>query len=160
VLGLMDAVFRLRAVVEVPGYHNLQEFTGDWQTLITNYLSWVQVEDSYEFSWLRGARAPYASASALRSRMEQLYQAVVEQDKIQYLAVKTQGDWLDTHALLVIDAYPIENGYGFDVVDSASSQLEHLRYKDGDENLEYLIPFLQRDDDYRLIEAALKNYCR
>ncbi len=162
VLVILEQVFRMHTVVEVPGYSNLYDFSQDWEHYFMEYLSWVQLQDTLYMEWVRGIRPNTMSPATLHIKADQIHEAVTK-GKIQYLALKTSNSKTYTHAALVVHSVKTRTGYRFFIVDSKSDPGEAARpldYEYGTSTLDTWVPYLQFDEDYSKIKMAIQWYCR
>ena len=148
------------AIVDVPGYSDLQTFSIDFHNEIQAKLNEWQV---VEGDWMRGLAGRTSEApDRLASRMDELYQRVVVNQELVYQKLQLPG--ITSHAWLVIHMVRESNGYLLTVADSNSLTLNTRRYTRGSTQMMYgdkgFVPYIEFQDELRSLEQVVRNHCR
>ncbi|WP_246845331.1 hypothetical protein [Bdellovibrio sp. NC01] len=158
---IIDAIIANDAVVEIPGYKNLYEFSIDYHQQIQSALNRWQISEGIAFGWLRGLSGKTRVApDVLKSMMDELYQEV-RSGRIAYQKLQIPG--IMAHAWLVVDMWKTNLGYDFEVVDSNTREVYKVHYQKGMTHLnEYnSVPYTGRNSaNYSSYTSAKKNYCK
>jgi hypothetical protein len=162
-LQIIDNVFRLKTVEVIPGFSNFQQFSHAFEKMITQYLSYIQVEDTAYFTFWRGVRPGRVSAAFIQNQAERIYRRVAIDDKVQYVALKGLSHWYESHAWLMVGAVRSESKIDFYYLDSNDSPQitpNKFTFTLGESTLNNLVPYLQYDSDFWSIDMAVSRYCR
>jgi len=173
--AIIRSLIQRNTVVVIPGYDDLQLFTGDYRHLIQTELEQWQIRDGFlNQAWIRGISGRSSlSARALKSQMDKIYSrftdATADQD-VLWLLLQIKG--IVSHASLLVGMTPTANGgYHLEMVDSNVPQgIVTYEYQNGDtsltpdsplgyENSFSMVPYLGYDQDLTRIHRALRNYC-
>ncbi len=158
---IISDIISSKAVVEVPGYHNLYEFSSDYHQEIQSALNRWQIGDGLAFGWLRGLTgSSHVAPSKLKSMMDELYQEV-KSGHVTYQKLQIPG--IQAHAWLVVDMSKTASGYDLEVVDSNYRDIRTIHYQKGMTHLnEYnAVPYTSRNaSPYNAYASAKSNYCR
>ncbi|MDG0816822.1 hypothetical protein [Bdellovibrio svalbardensis] len=150
-----------RAVVEVPGYHNLYEFSTDYHREIQSALNRWQIGEGIAFGWLRGITGrTRVEPGTLKVMMDELYQEV-KRGHVTYQKLQIPG--IMAHAWLVVDMNKTLMGYDLEVIDSNYRDIRTIHYQKGMTHLnEYnSVPYTSRNSSpYQAYAYAKSNYCR
>lgn len=151
------------AIVEIPGFKNLWDFSEYYQAEFQTVLDQWQIVDGILFAgWLRGISGEVdVPPEVLKTGMDQLYEMVVLQKQVTYQKLQIPG--IVAHSWLVVDMLPIEKGYLLTVVDSNYSLPYQVFYQEGQTHLNNYraVPYTSRNTmDMWGYELAQKRYCR
>lgn len=155
-----------KAVVEVPGYNGLYNFSKDYKKEIRSALTAWQVADgTLGLGFIRGISGESEVApDVLKRMMDELYDQVVNGKQVVYQKLQMKG--LAAHSWLVIHMRKTETGYSMDVVDSAIDGRSIIHYRYGDTTLwtgdakDRVVPYTSRNSAaYRAYKWAAKAYC-
>jgi hypothetical protein len=163
------------AVVTIPGYRDLADFSRDFQREIQSELDAWQLRDSFiNQAYVRGisGRAHYGKVGRLKRRLDRVYS--------QYVAAKKKGDllWImlqmrgiGSHSsLLHAMEARADGGYHLEVVDSNFPE-EMVVYEVRPDDLEMMpanvdvgsyyasVPFVGYSRDLGRIHRAIRRYC-
>jgi hypothetical protein len=170
---IMDLI-AMKKVVEIPGYRNFHEFTGEFEKEIIGALAEWQILDGAKLApvidGLSGST--HEPAVALRERMDQTYDRMLRKKAILWQQLILPG--IGTHSWLLLDIQPIREGnadnpfivkgYKLAILDSNSpSRVITPSYHFGDSSISFygekMIPVTDHDDELPKFEDALREYC-
>ena len=161
-----ELVMRLRrgeAIVDIPGYTNLSNFSYDYADEIQERLEAWQLSDGVlRFQWVRGLSGTSSVAPAeLERGMDDLYRRV-QRGEIVYQMMQFDGPL--AHAWLVVDMVPTPQGYNFNVVDSIFAARTAHSYRRGQRsftrNGDPFVPYTQHTDEEARLRELLRRECR
>jgi len=151
-------------VVEIPGYHGFQEFSGAWQNLLTRLLErWQITQGVLGFGWIDGLGTDHVSASSLAKEMKKLYSDVVTKNHIVFSVLKFPG--VEAHAWLIVNmTQRFDGGYDLSVLDSNLGGIQTFTYTPGMTSFTQLydepyVPRIYRESDYSTYAKRIKAYC-
>jgi hypothetical protein len=152
------------AVVEVPGYRNLEEFSRDYESMIQSRLqSWQREEGILKFAWIKGLKGAVAlTPDSMKSNMDYLYADVMKSHRMTWVKIQVKG--IGTHAWLIVSMTPVAGG-GYDLVvaDSNRRGALEVQYRYGDSQLSTSVgmgvPTLGEYKDFYKVSNAVRRYC-
>ncbi len=184
---IIDQLIAMSAPVEIPGYADLDAFTADFVDAISDAFNawmlkdWFALHSTNDYALDKSSEDP----AALQSRMEALYDRLLQQPQILFLRIHmTSFGPFDSHALLLTRISPLRGapvpgnpfaaltpvGYQLSVIDSnfpkAVSTLSYrfgdntIRYCDPDGDCDNLIPYVDWDSDLARIDDAIAAFCK
>jgi len=145
VSNIVSTLMDESAVVTIPGYENVYDFTKDNQATIQSMLNAWERKDtiSHPGKWIAGIfKKSSLAPNVMKGRMDQIYSAFQEakqNNKIIFMRLKATGGE-GIHASLLYDMQPLEDGgYHIQAVDSNyAGEIISYEYKMGDVNLDPL----------------------
>lgn len=152
-LLLIDAIIFGQAIVYVPGYKNLREFSVAYEKEITEALSRWKSRDNLSLNWLAGLVAPLnPSPKILQKSLDATYAKVQGEKKITYWVLQTKGI-MEAHSFLVAKMEKSAGGYWVKGVDSnvvgktfPALYYPHMQVPDFREtNSEAFVKYLERN---------------
>lgn len=157
---IIQAIRQGAAIVNVPGYSDLQTFSIDFQAEIQAALNQWQVSEG---DWMRGLRGrPSEAADRLAARMDELYGLVMGQRELVYQKLQLPG--ITAHAWLVVHMEKEANGYLLTVADSNYLTLKKFRYTRGSTQMMYgsngFVPYTEFQDELARLKRVVQNHCR
>lgn len=152
----------LSAVVEIPGYSSLSEFSHDWESTIQKLLeAWQRNDGIWRLAWIRGLyNSATPNAQKMERTMEELFEDVESGHRITYLKVQIPG--IPSHAWLITSAVKTDEGYDLQVIDSNYLDTQTYHYKHGDAHLsvyDNAMPYIEQMKDFAPIDEAIAAYC-
>jgi hypothetical protein len=168
------------AVVEIPGFRNLMEFSSAYREELTvelNAMAYRAIPEGAS----RVGDASSTTAEDLRARMDQLYARRFEDRQIVFLRTKAAGmHLLSSHSWLLLDMEPVfgeplpgnpmaatrKVGYRLKIIDPNYPTPVLIDYKQGDTALrdprenKATLPYPFYDDDIPAFRSAIREYCR
>ncbi len=109
----------MKAVVQIPGFKNIYEFSSYYENEIESVLGKWQLTDSFlYFQWVRGIfGTSKVNSENYKKRMRKIYQEVKNSEYIIWSMLQLAG--LDTHSYLILEMEALgEDKYNFKVIDS------------------------------------------
>ena len=166
--GIKDIVKAIRKgkkVVEIPGFHNMRDFSYQNAGAIQRELDkWQKSDGILRQQWIVGlAGTSNTTASKLEKKMNELYQYVNVEGNIAYEKLQIKG--IDAHAWLVSDVVKTSRGYDIKVLDSNYQRTEKYSYKRGMTSFYHsyygnFVPYLERKREYKKVLKVVKKYCK
>jgi hypothetical protein len=160
-------VSRLRtgsAVVEIPGYHNLKEFSEDWEDTIQWHLNDWQIFDGFiGQSWINAlAGKTKVTPNKLKSIMEETFKRVNQDKEVVFHKLQLPG--IPAHAWLVVKMEKTENGYRLKVIDSNYRYKKFHLYERGDgsfytSSYKNFVPYVDYTNEEKKLRKVVSNYC-
>lgn len=148
-------------VSEIPGYHNLSEFSRDWEKDIQDYLNaWEKREGIVGAGWIRGLLGTYIMApERLKAMMDRIYEEVEGRKNIAYVKLQLPG--IDSHAELVVHMKRTDFGYVLYVVDSnrPGYVISHIYLNGSRQGMYCGGVYIEEIGAMRKIRRAINDYC-
>lgn len=162
-LALGNGLGRM-AVVEVPGFNNLLEFSRAYRRELVRYFERWQVREGVVLgSWAyRGlAGASRNSARRLERRMDRLFELVEGKNQIVY--VKLQMPGVVSHSWLVTGMEKTGDGYVLEFLDSNYIGKRRYKYIQGMRHFgtqrRPFVPYIEYQNEISRAKRAIRRYC-
>jgi len=161
---LIHAIRSGSAIVDVPGYSDLQTFSIDFQNEIQKKLEeWQTADGIGRGDWIRGLQGRTSENPAkLATMMDELYQRVMVKQELVYQKLQLPG--ITSHAWLVIHMVKEANGYLLTIADSNYLTLKTKRYTRGSTQMMYgnngFVPYTEFSDELVNLEKVVSQACR
>lgn len=162
---LIKKIRKGKEVVTIPGYKNLNSFSYDYRNQIQKELEKWQIVDGFvNQQWVVGLwGGTHKPAAKLKKWMDNLYKYVETEGNIAYQKVQIKG--IDAHAWLVKSMTKTRYGYTLHVLDSNSTQIRHIYYREGNTSIYDawygdIIPYTGRKLELKRLKRAVKKYCK
>lgn len=148
------------AIVDVPGYSDLQTFSIDFKNEIQKKLNEWQVAEA---DWVRGLQGRTSeNPDKLATMMDELYQRVMVKKEVVYQKLQLPG--ITSHAWLVIYMVKETNGYLLTVADSNFLSLKTRRYTRGSTQMMYgdkgFVPYIEFTEESDQLQRVVQSYCQ
>lgn len=165
---IKDLIVKIRegkSVIQIPGYHNFEEFSSENQKLIQQELNDWQIYDGVVLgSWIDGLKGDTKiKADILSQMMKDVHDYVAVKKKIAYQKLQIKG--ITSHAWLVVGMRKNESGFDLGYLDSNSPRMSlNYSYKDGDTSFFIkgygnFVPYLEFKREEERITAAGRSFC-
>ncbi len=157
----------MSAIVEVPGYANLRDFSRDFQGLIQERLErWQVLDGLLGFAWVDGAMGDTElPADEMKDEMNILFMDTYKSQALSFLKLQLPG--ISAHAWILVSMIPTATGFDFYVIESnAPTQNIKTHYEYGDTHLSMpynsswtFVPSLDFEADLDKIAESLREAC-
>ena len=165
VAEIVKAIRKGKEVVEIPGYHNMREFSYQNAGAIQRELEkWQKSDGIIRQQWLIGlAGTSSTTVKKLEKKMKELYQYVKVEGNIAYEKLQIKG--IDAHAWLVADMVKTSRGYDLKVLDSNYQRTHKYTYTRGMTSFYHsyygnFVPYRERKREYKKTLKVVKKYCK
>jgi hypothetical protein len=151
-------------VVEIPGYSNLDSFSGEWWNVIQKKLDeWQMVDGFLKQSWIKGlSGSTHLKPAKLKLKMDALFNEVENDHRITWVMLQIPG--IAAHAWNIVHIKEFDGGYELDVIDSNYPRTNStFWYMNGADTLSTIygatIPYVGRQKDFARFASAADRYC-
>lgn len=157
----------MNKIVTIPGYPDFYSFTkehqGPTQKMLNN---WQQYDGVFNMEWRRGISGRTSMpAGELQKQMTSVFDFFKSSPLPVWVMAQMKG--ITSHSFLVIDMIQQNDGFDLEIIDSnAPSKNRKILYRYGQTSLTIdgtktpFITYVGFQNDFRLIEAAIKSNCR
>jgi hypothetical protein len=163
--AIVKAIRKGKEVVEIPGFHNMSEFSYQNADVIQRELEkWQKSDGILRQQWIVGlVGSSNTTPEKLEKKMKELYQYVKVDGNIAYEKLQIKG--IDAHAWLVADVVKTSRGYDLKVLDSNYQRTQKYSYEKGMTSFYHsyygkFVPYLERKREYKKVLKVVKKYCK
>ncbi len=160
---IIKRIKQRKAVVTVPGYRSLREFSLAYDDLIQKELEGWQIGNTLIFRWIAGLTGvTQNSPDNMAKRMRKLFRDVTT-GKVVYQKLQLKG--IAAHAWLVVGIKFIDGGYQLQVIDSNYSYVKKFYYYYGDPGIYhapyggYFVPYTEQESELKKLNRIGSDYC-
>ncbi len=154
-----------KRVVEIPGYHNIGDFSRDWENLIQRKLEeWQLIDGFLKFAWIRGlSGSPSANPVKLEAKVGSLIELSNDKQDLHWLMLQMDG--ITSHSALLVDGANLKPHYQLRTLDSNYvGRIKEFEYISGnpsvfDPRYVRFVPYLGRNSDLKRFKKAIARYC-
>lgn len=154
-----------KKVVEIPGYHDMNSFSRDWQKPIQAKLEqWQKVDGFLKFKWIEGlSGSTMEKPEKIASLLDGLLADVETKKEIQWTMLQLKG--IPSHSALVLHVEKTPALYTTKHLDSNYvGRIESFAYKIGDTHFYEpgygrFVMYPGRKKDLQNFKVAADNYC-
>lgn len=153
------------AVVDIPGFANLYDFSISYHREIQDELERWQRNDGFvRQQWIVGlAGRSETTASDLKNKMDDLYKYVAVEGNVAYQKLQLPG--VVAHAWLVTGMEKTSDGYEMTILDSNYSRPYTVSYYEGMTHFNYggfgnFVPYVERERELNSLKSVANRACR
>jgi len=151
-------------ITQIPGYHNLAEFSKDHPDAIQKALNLWQIRDGFiNQSWIFGLKG---SSSLEPAQLEMHIKKIVQQfrDSPKPVFLMLQYPGIVAHSYLLLGVRDMENGYQLEVADSNyPGDVGVQNYYKGSSSLkndgDHFVPYVGFNRDFKRVHTRRDEYC-
>lgn len=162
---LIQDLIAQQGVVEIPGFHNLKEFSTVYEKEIIRALEGWQIGDGgFLFGWIRGLSGESEVSSAeMQNMMDDLYDRVMIKKQITFQMLQISG--IVAHSWLVVDMIKNKDGYTLHFRDSLFLRMMTIDYRYGmttfnPKSKNHFVPYTSRTLATYIYDNLQDDYCK
>jgi hypothetical protein len=166
VWDILKSLRSMNKVVMIPGFKDFSSFSLAYKPQIQQLLNQWQARDGFiNQQWVRGISGRSSLQPAqLKKQMDYIFNFFQESPLPVWLMAQVKG--VTAHAFLLLEMFPLQNGYHLRVIDSNKPLITRdIFYQHGDTNLTLddrkytFIPYTGFQKDFKQIGLAIKSHC-
>jgi len=166
VWDILKSLRSMNKVVTIPGFKDFASFSLAHKAQIQQLLNQWQASDGFiNQQWVRGISGRSTlPPPKLKNQMDYIFNFFQESPLPVWLMAQVKG--VTAHAFLLLEMFPLQNGYHLRVIDSNKPLITRdVFYQHGDSNLTLddrkytFIPYTGFQKDFKYLHSAIKNHC-
>lgn len=162
---ILTSLRKMDHVVVIPGFKDFQSFSSQYQKQVQKTLDhWQFIDGFINQEWIRGISGKSSlPASEMKAQMDKILDSYLKSPTPIWIMLQIKG--ITSHALLVMEMKPTDDGYQLSVIDSNHPQDSRtISYHEGDTYLSLgdmdFVPYVGFQNDFKSIFAAIQETCK